>query len=332
MEERGGRRTNPQGWDRASPAPLVLVVGPEQVLAERAVAAIVAEVRSTDGTVSVSRLSAANYASGALRAATSPSLFAEPGVVVVEEGEAMSDAFADDALAYARAPDPDVVVALLHAGAVRGKKVLDAFRAAGAREFLCPAVKRDSDALAFVEGEFSRANRTARPQAIRSLVDAIGPDAAELAAACHQLMSDVTGPISPEEVTRYYGSRVNATGFAVADAAIAGKVGEALTLVRHALDTGTDPVPLIAAVAAKVRTLAKVGASRGRGLDPLKDLGLAPWQVERARRDLRLWTADTIARAIEALAEADAQVKGAGRDPRFAVERAIRTIASLAGT
>jgi DNA polymerase-3 subunit delta len=330
MEAQVGRRTGPQGWDRASSSPLVLVSGPEQVLAERAIAAIVADVRSTDGTVSVVRLSAANYPSGALRAATSPSLFAEPGVVVVDEGESMNDAFVDDALAYARAPDPEVVVALVHSGAVRGKKVLEAFRAAGAREFLCPAVKKDSDALAFAEGEFSRAHRTARPQAIRSLVDAIGADAAELAAACHQLMSDVSGVVSADEVTRYYGSRVNATGFAVADAAIAGKVGEALALVRHALDTGTDPVPLIAAVASKIRTLAKVGASRGRGLDPARDLGLAPWQVERARRDLRLWTADTIAQAIEALAEADAQVKGAGRDPRFAVERAVRAIAGLA--
>ncbi len=321
---------SPQGWDRASSAPLVLVAGPEPVLAERAIAAIIADVRSTDGTVAVSRLSAANYAAGALRAATSPSLFAEPGVVVVDEGEAMNDAFAQDALVYSRTPDPDVVVVLVHGGAVRGKKVLDAFRAAGAREFLCPAIKKDSDALAFVEGEFSRAGRTARPQAIRGLVDAIGADAPELAAACHQLMSDVKGPISPDEVARYYGTRVNATGFAVADAAIAGKVGDALALVRHALDTGTDPVPLVAAVAAKIRTLAKVGASRGRGLDPAKDLGLAPRQGERARRDLRRWTAETIARAIEALAEADAQVKGAGRDPRFAVERAVRTIAGLA--
>src|SRR5664279_1673236 len=75
MEQRDGRRMGPQGWDRASSAPLVLVAGPEPVLAERAIAAIIADVRSTDGTVSVTRLSAANYASGALRAATSPSLF-----------------------------------------------------------------------------------------------------------------------------------------------------------------------------------------------------------------------------------------------------------------
>jgi DNA polymerase-3 subunit delta len=308
----------------------VLLVGPETILAERAIASIVARVRETEGNVAVTRLSAASYARGALRAATSPSLFAEPGVVVVEEGEAMSDDFLVDAVSYAGDPDPEVVVALVHSGVVRGKKVLEAFRAAGAHEYACPAVKKDSDALAFVEGEFSRAGRTVRPQAVRALVDAIGIDAAELAASCQQLMSDVSGVISADEITRYYGSRVNATGFAVADAAIAGKIGDALALVRQALDTGTDPVPLVAAVGAKLRVLAKVGASRGRGLDPVKDLGLAPWQVDRARRDLRHWTADTIARAIEAVAEADAQVKGAGRDPRFAIERAVREIATLA--
>ncbi len=330
MAERGPSRSATYGWDRAAPSPLVLLVGPETLLAERAIGSIVAAVRDASGTVAITRLAAAAYARGALRAATSPSLFSEPAVVVVDEGESMNDDFAEDAVAYTRDPDPEVVVALVHSGAARGKKVLDAFRAAGAREYVCPAIKKDADALAFVEGEFSRAGRTTRPQATRALVDAVGVDAAELAASCHQLMSDVAGVVSADDVARYYGNRVNATGFAVADAAIAGRSGEALALVRQALDTGTDPVPLVAALGAKLRTLAKVGASRGRRLDPTKDLGIAPWQVDRARRDLRHWTADTLARAIEAVAEADAQVKGAGRDPRFAVERLVRVVATLA--
>ena len=52
------------------------------------------------------------------------------------------------------------------------------------------------------------------------------------------------------------------------------------------------------------------------------------WQVDRARRDLQGWTDEGLARAIEALAAADAQVKGAGRDPVFALERMIGVIAS----
>lgn len=316
-------------WAEAAPAPLVLVIGPEELLSMRAVDAIIASVKAAHGTVAVTTFSAAAGVRGELRAATSPSLFAEPGVVVVEEGEAMSDDFLDDAIAYAGDPDPEVVVILRHGGAVRGKRALEAWRAAGAAEYLCPAIKRDSELVEFVEGEFVRARRAARPQAMRALVDAVGGDVSELAAACQQLLNDVAGPVTEEAVSTYYGSRVNATGFAVADAAIVGKVAESLALVRHALDTGTDPVPLVAALAAKLRTLASVGAARGRGIDPAI-LGLAPWQVDRARRDLRHWEAESLACAIEAVALADSQVKGASRDPRYAVEKVVRTVATLA--
>ena len=152
----------------------------------------------------------------------------------------------------------------------------------------------------------------------------------QLAAACSQLVTDVEGSITEQAVSRYYGTRVNATGFAVADAAAVGDRAKALTLVRHALETGVDPVPLVAAIASKLRTLAKVGAARGRGVDPTRDLGIAPWQADRARRELRHWDADRLAAAIEAVAGADHAVKGGHRAPAFAVERLVRVVADLA--
>src|SRR5674476_1241896 len=86
----------------------------------------------------------------------------------------------------------------------------------------------------------------------------------------------------------------------------------------------------VKALAIKLRTLAKVGAARGQGLDPVRDLGLASWQVDRARRELRAWTPESLAGAIRAVAQADAEVKGASRDPVFAVERAVLRIAEPA--
>lgn len=144
-------------------------------------------------------------------------------------------------------------------------------------------------------------------------------------------MADTTGLITADLVARYHGGRVEATGFRVADAAVEGRAGEAVALLRHAVATGTDPVPLVAALAAKLRVLAKVGAARGRMLDPARDLGLAPWQVDRARRELRGWSPEGLAAAIGAVARADAEVKGAGRDAVFAVERAVLAIAQARG-
>ena len=151
---------------------------------------------------------------------------------------------------------------------------------------------------------------------------------AELAAACRQLLADSSEEITEQIVDRYYGGRVETSAFAVADAAIAGRHGEALRLLRHALATGADPVPMVAAFASKVRTMAKLAGARGSAGDLARQFGLAPWQVERARRDLSGWDDAGLGRAIQALASADAQVKGAGRDPVFALEHLVGVIAA----
>lgn len=317
-------------WHRAAPAPVVLVSGPEALLGSRAVNLIVEGAKAKDPETDVHRIEAATYTPGLLRSAASPSLFGGTAMVIVEGAESMSDAFLTDALEYVAAPDPEAVVVIRHGGGNRGKKLLDAARAAGVPEYACPAVTRDSDLVDFTAAEFSRANRTASAAAVRALVDSVGSDVSQIAAACAQLVMDVDGGIDEGAVTKYYGTRVNATGFAVADAAAVGDRSKALTLVRHALETGTDPVPLVAAIAAKLRTLAKVGAARGRGVDPTRDLGIAPWQVDRARRELRNWDAERLARAIELVAAADHAVKGGDRAPAFTVERLVRQVADLA--
>lgn len=315
-------------WDQVSPAPVVLVRGSETVLADRAVARVVAAVRAGDPSADVTGLEAAAGTPGDLAAVTSPSLFGEQRCVVVTGVEAMSDAFAEEALAYLKDPAPDVTLVLRHAGGIRGKKLLDAVAAAGFPVVLCEAVKRDADKSDLVSAEFRRLGRRVDPEAVRALVNAVGSDLAELLAACSQLAGDTEGRVSAAAVHRYYGGRVEATGFAVADAAVLGNGAEAIRLLRHALATGTDPVPLVAALATKVRTMAKVAAAKGRGLDPVRDLGLASWQVDRAHRELRGWTPEGLAAAITAVATADAEVKGAARDPEFAVERAVLHIAA----
>nr|WP_281285578.1 DNA polymerase III subunit delta [Cellulomonas aerilata] len=317
-------------WDEAEPAPVVLVTGSEGLLAERAVAAVVAGAKERDPDVEVTRLDGAGYSGGSLGVVTSPSLFGEARVVVVEGVEQGTDELMTDALTYLGAPADDVVLVLQHGGGQRGKKLLDAVKASGAPVVLCEPIKKDADKVAFATAELRRAGRRADAAGVRALVEAVGADLRELAAACAQLVADTSGLIGADAVSRYYGGRIEATGFRVADAAIAGQTGQAVALLRHALATGADPVPLVAALAAKLRVLAKVAASRGRGSGPSRDLGLAPWQLDRARRDLAHWTPEALAAAITAVAQADAEVKGAGRDPVFAIERAVLRVASAA--
>src|SRR3954467_1490597 len=323
----------PVAPDDLRPEPVVLVVGPEDLLAERAVAAVLAAAREADPGVTVEQIDAAGYEAGRLGLLTSPSLFGGGTLVVVEGVAAANDAVAADVAAYIAAPAPDVCLVLRHSGGQRAKGLLDQARKAGASEALCSPITKDDEKLDFVAGEFRRAGRRASPQAMRALVDAVGSDLRELAAACRQLAEDAVGPddgrIEADVVELWFGGRVEVTGFRVADAAVAGRAEQALSLLRHAIATGVDPVPLVAAVAAKVRALAKVQtASRGPSAAVAAELGMAPWQVDRARRELSGGAGAGLARAVLALAGADAAVKGAGRDPVFAVERAVLTVAT----
>lgn len=119
----------------------------------------------------------------------------------------------------------------------------------------------------------------------------------------------------------------------VADRALEGRTAEALEHLRWSLHAGNDPVPLVAALASGLRNLVAVG-SAPRGLsagDLARHAGMPPWKVDVVRRQLRGWTPDGIVRGITAVAEADAQIKGAGTDPVFALERAVVAISTARG-
>lgn len=304
---------------------MVLLRVGEEVLGDRAVSRLLSQAREKDPATEVTTVEAAAYQSRQLDQLVSPSLFGEPRVVLVPDLEQMSDALATDLLAYLPVADPDVVVLLRHNGGQRGRKVLEAVEASPYPVVRIEAVRSARDKADLVTAEARRAGRRIDAEAVGALVDAMGSDLRELLAAVSQLVADTQGTITLEAVGTYYAGRFEATGFTVADAAAAGNVAKAVTALRHAVATGTDPVPIVAALALKVRQLARVAASGGRGLSP-KDLGMAPWQVERARRELSGWSDDALAYAIEAVAKADADVKGGARDQVHAVERAVLAI------
>ncbi|GAB3541090.1 DNA polymerase III subunit delta [Arthrobacter tecti] len=313
-------------WREVAPAPVILLSGPEEYLAMRSFEAVRKRMRELEPNVDTVRLDAAQYEAGALIVLGSPSLFGGTKVIEATGLAQMNDAFLQDALAYLTDPAPDVVLVLHHSGGTRGKKLLDQLKTGKATVVDCQPLKKDSEKIDFVSAEFRSARRRIDADAVRALVAAVGSNLSELAAACQQLISDTEGVLGAETVEKYFGGRIEATGFKVADAALAGRGGQALAMLRHALSTGADPVPLVAALAMKLRVVAKVYGVRGGSAQLAKDLGMAPWQVDQARREAQRWTPEGLNYCIQVLAEADAQVKGEARDPVYAVERAVAAI------
>jgi DNA polymerase-3 subunit delta len=316
-------------WHQVRPAPVVLVSGTEDFLADRAIRSLRDFLKVEDPSLEVSDIQADSYAPGELLTLASPSLFGEPRLIRVSSVEKCSDTFLTEAIDYLQNPADDTYVILRHGGGVRGKKLLDALRSGtgGAIEVVCAELKKDAEKHEFATAEFRSAGKRVTPSALRSLVAAFSDDLAELSAACQQLIADSTAEVTETTVDRYYGGRVETNAFKVADAAIAGRLGESLVTLRHALASGADPVPIVAAFASKIRTMAKLFGVRGGSGQLAAAYSLAPWQVERAQRDLRGWTDEGLARCIVMLAETDAAVKGAGRDPIFALERLVTLIA-----
>jgi DNA polymerase-3 subunit delta len=317
-------------WNTVRPAPVVLVSGPSDFLADRAIRSLRDFLRAEDPALEVNELAADQYLPGELITLASPSLFAEPRLIRVDSVEKCTDAFIEETLAYLQQPADDTYLVLRHASGVRGKKLLDAIRGGlgGGIEVPCLDLKKDSEKQDFAAAEFATAGRRVTGSAIRALVSAFSDDLAELASACQQLLADSSEEITEVTVDKYYAGRVETNAFQVADAAIAGRHGDALVLLRHALATGADPVPIVAAFASKIRTMAKLYGSTSSAGQLAQRFGLAPWQVDRARRDLHGWTEDGLGRTIEEIAEADAQVKGEGRDPVYALERMVGVVSA----
>lgn len=316
-------------WHQAQPAPLVLISGAEDFLADRATQRIREMLKEQDPAVEVHDIEASSYAPGTLLTLASPSLFGEPRLIRVSHVEKCNDDFLQEMLEYVESPDRDTTVVLRHGGGVRGKKLLDRLRSSDLPciEVACPELKTDNDKFDFAAAEFSLAQRTIAPSALRSLVQAFSSSGSELANACQQLIADTPGEITDRIVEDYYGGRVESTAFKVVDAAVVGRLGDALMTLRNALNSGADPVPIVATFAAKLRLMSKLYGQRASSSELAGQLGAAPWQIDRARKDLSGWSDEGLGVALDVIAETDANVKGASRDPIYALEHMVHVVA-----
>jgi DNA polymerase-3 subunit delta len=311
-------------------APVNLVVGEEELLVDRSVTALLtAAQESPDVGEDHHDVAAGGLGAGELASLTSPSLFGGGGVVVIRAVQDATKDVADEISRYAADPAPDVVLILTHAGGNKGKTLLTALQKTRTVSVTdCPKITRFSDRLDFTRGEFRRAGKVADEGGLRALLDAVGSDLREIAAACSQLAADVEGPIGAAAVARYYQGRAEASGFTVSDRTVEGRLADALELLRWALATGVPPVLITSALAQGIRLLGRVGAApRGRNSAALAaEVGAPPWKIDRVRQQLRGWAPDGVARALQIVAEADMQIKGEAASAGYALERAVRNI------
>lgn len=322
-------RPAPRGGQEADlGAALHLVVGDEELLVARAVDAVVAHARSADPATDVRRLRAGEVTAPELAELLSPSLFADARVVVLDAAhEAGKDPAALVAAAAGDLP-PGITLVVVHAGGKRGAAIADAVRRAGAAEHRCDKL-RPGERLDFVRAELRRAGASTDREAAQALLDTVGHDLRELAAACSQLVADTGGRVDEAAVRRYHRGLAEVSGFDVADAAMTGSRGHALETLRWATDAGVPHVLLADALAESVRVLARVGHSRGNPNQLAARLGMAPFKISKAMEQARQWNLGALPAALQVVATLNADVKGGAADADYAVERAVLAVVAL---
>ena len=312
-------------WRKVAPSPVILAFGPEEYLVSRVLRSVREQLKLANPDLEVTDIEASDYIGGQLMDLSGPSLFASPRLVIIRGVEHCTDELIEDGIAYLSSIGDETSLILLHNGSsVRGKKLLEALRAdVNVTEVQCAKLAKEAERSAFITAEFASEGRQVTPGAVKALQEAFEKDLSELAAACAQLMQDSSTTITEELVDSYYGGRVETSVFKVADAAIAGQSAKALSLLRHLLSSGADPVQIVAGLATTMRRYAKAFGNRSVTAG---DLGVQPWVLEQIRRNLNGWTDEGMARTVISLADADAAAKGEQRDPIYILEQLILLI------
>lgn len=267
------------------------------------------------------QISEGEYTEGAIMDLAAPSLFQEPRLIEVqsppESALAELRLFVDSAV-------PDVFVWVRTAGpaplVTKAKREFD-----GQAQFVtCEEPKGESARLAFAKTELESAGKQITPDGLRMLVTSFALDLAELAGACSQLAAQPQQKLDRDLIEQTFGGRVETTVFKIADAAFGGSSGEAIKLLRHALNTGADPVMMLGACASRVRQMGKLISNPRLSAE---SLGIQPWMLDRVRKDLTGWSELELAKLVRRVSDADAAVKGASRDPEFVLENLLLAIA-----
>jgi DNA polymerase III subunit delta len=308
---------------------LRVVMGEEELLRARAVTAVRTAILARHEDPEIHELAAAGLPIGELADVLAPSLFGGHRLVVVSGVQEAAAALTESLVSYAKDPDPELTLVIVHFGGKRNEALVKAFTAAGAALDECPKIKQN-ELGGFVRNEVRTFGGRITADAVVALVEAVGSDLRQLSAAVSQLVYDFGGTIDADAVARFHRGQAEVTGFTVAEKVLIGDRAGSIEMLRWALERGVAHVLIADAIADGVRTAARVSSLSTTNPGELaRILKLPPWKVKKAQAQSRGWSIDGLQQAIGVAAELNADVKGAAASADYALERAIRRVGTI---
>lgn len=310
---------------------VVFVNGAEPFLASRAVEGLLHELTAAEPVINVNTVDASEIGdAGRLVELTSGSLLAELTATVIWGIGSLPQDLHPVLVNVLADPPPELALIVVHTGGNTGRALVDKARKGAAEVIECAPVKA-WELPQFVNAEARRAGGRIDQEAAVLVVDAVGSDLRALSSAVSQLLTDTDdGAIRAAHVRRYFAGRAEVTSFSVADAVMSGQTVTALERLRWALTTGVAPVLVSSALAGSLRSLGKYFGARGgvRDADLAREIGVPPWKIKDLAKQARSWSPMGVAASVQAVAVADAAIKGAQSDPGYALEQLVLTVIS----
>ena len=299
---------------------VTIVTGPEPVLVERELDEVIARRVRESQDLDVVRIdcsakpdrddAGAASVSERLAQTLAPSLFGEPPIVVVV-GLEVSDENTQSILKSAITEPDGSPIVIAHNGSARGRGVINA--ATKAKSQVIKVKRANERDVRSMMRQSAKAHRgRLLPEAEQWLVEAIGTDSlALLLAAVEQSVRDSPdGTVSEEHVHAIFPLQAKVSSFKVVDHLWAGRLDEAVRLLRQMemREKGVG-VAIVAAISHGLRMMALFGRP---GAQAPAGMNVAPWQVERAAANARRWRASgaRIAKVAAQLPDLDATMKG----------------------
>ena len=298
----------------AASANLVLAVGKEPILVSQAIEHVMVAARKVDPSTIRTDISARDeLAAAELAQALSPSLFGELTVIVLSDLDGATEEVAQVLTnSLSDIPD-DVRLVVTHPGGVRGKKLLDIIRKAGALEANCAELKGAALDAAIL-AEFKKHGRKVTADAVEQLHKSVGSVLGDLVAAVSQLCADIEEPIvDVEAVTRYYEGVSDVKGWDLSDAMWNAEPVVVLEQLRWALAADSSAAfPIVISITNGLRSLVKY-ASAPAGMregDLAAFVGVPPFRLRSLAQQKRKWNPEQLATATRLLVLADRASKG----------------------
>lgn len=308
--------------------PVYVLVGTERLLIERAVDAVRKAVDS---------MGAAGFnieifdgkgleAARAISAAQTLPMMADKRLVLVRRFDAMTPTEQNHLAQYLSDPS-DSACLVMTADKLDGRSKLG--KAAKKQGCLIDAKPlRGNDLREFIRAEASSRDHNIAPQAIETLLDAVGDDLAAIDDAMERLSLFVgAGQRIDADAVMQCVTRIRVESiWSLVDAIGLKDRRKGVAAAQSLLDDREPPLRLLAMVARQLRIVARMRQALSEGLRPqeaAKRAGAPPFKAGDLTESARRFTADSLGEAFALIAEADRALKGSKRPPDVVLQDAV---------